>query len=196
MHDMRLTKDEKRAAELRKAVKDISSGTYRKPRSISMLAGMYDTKAQDLADKIQPHITNLKAEIMAELQAVKAPVEVTENMARQLIAAMKRLPEGDRLEVQDIRNFQSFVYGGTKYGVHEMMHGAGSTSSSGGISVIAVTGTINDVNVTFASASEPTLLNINGAFYNTTGGAITWSYVVGVITISSPVGTGGSIFGI
>lgn len=64
------------------------------------------------------------------------------------------------------------------------------------LTIIAVTGTVNDSNVTFTSTSLPTLLNINGAFYQQTGGIITWSRSGTTITLSSPVGTGGSIFGI
>lgn len=69
-------------------------------------------------------------------------------------------------------------------------------AGSSGITVIAIAGVINDANVSFTSASEPTLLVINGASYQATGGAITWAYVAGAITLSSPVGTGGSIFGL
>lgn len=63
------------------------------------------------------------------------------------------------------------------------------------LTVITLTGTIDDSNVTFTAGSEPTQLVINGGIYKTTGGAITWSYVAGTITLSSPVGTGGSIYG-
>lgn len=65
-----------------------------------------------------------------------------------------------------------------------------------GLSVIAIAGTINDSNVAFTALSNPTLLCINGGFYQKTGGSITWTYVAGAITLSSAVGTGGSIFGI
>lgn len=70
------------------------------------------------------------------------------------------------------------------------------TSTATGFSIIAVSGTVNDSNVAFAAPSQPTLLCINGGFYQKTGGAITWTYVAGAITLSSPVGTGGSIFGV
>lgn len=70
------------------------------------------------------------------------------------------------------------------------------TATGGGLSPFAVIGTIDDSNKTFASTILPTLLNINGAFYLPTGGAITWTWVATVITLSSPVGEGGSIFGI
>lgn len=69
-------------------------------------------------------------------------------------------------------------------------------ATGSGFTVITVTGVIDDSNTTFTVASQPTLLNINGQFYQKTGGAITWTYVAGTITISVPVGTGGSIFGI
>lgn len=69
-------------------------------------------------------------------------------------------------------------------------------ASMSGFSVITVSGTIDDSNVTFTAASQPTLLFINGAAYQTTGGSITWSYLAGTITLSSPVGVGGSIFGV
>ncbi len=71
-----------------------------------------------------------------------------------------------------------------------------TATGSGGFTPITVTGVINDSNKTFASVTLPTLLNINGAFYLPTGGAITWTWIAGTITLSTAVGTGGSIFGI
>lgn len=65
-----------------------------------------------------------------------------------------------------------------------------------GNNAIAATGTINDSNVSFGFATQPTLMIINGLAYLPTGGAITWSYSGGTATLSSPVGTGGSIFGV
>ncbi len=64
------------------------------------------------------------------------------------------------------------------------------------LTIITITGAIDDSNVTFTAASEPLLLNINGAFYQKTGGAYTWTYVAGTITLNNPVGTSGTIFGI
>jgi hypothetical protein len=71
-------------------------------------------------------------------------------------------------------------------------------SSGGGTSdTIVVTGTIDDSNVTFIIPTVPNLLIINGLAYRGTGGAITWTYDVGgVITLSAPVGDGGTIFGV
>ena len=69
---------------------------------------------------------------------------------------------------------------------------------SGGISILAATGTIDDSNTAFTFPSLPTVLVINGALYQQTGGAITWTWNAGTLTatLSAPVGTGGSIFGI
>lgn len=71
-----------------------------------------------------------------------------------------------------------------------------SAQVSGGI--LAATGTIDDSNVDFTFASLPSVLIINGATYQQTGGAITWSWTAGTLTatLSSPVGSGGSIFGL
>jgi hypothetical protein len=70
------------------------------------------------------------------------------------------------------------------------------SASSGSFAVVAVTGTIDDSNVTFTVATEPVLVVINGASYTSTGGAITWTWVAGTLTLSSPVGTGGNIYSI
>lgn len=65
----------------------------------------------------------------------------------------------------------------------------------GSVVIITITGTIDDSNITFTATSEPAQLVINGGIYKPTGGSITWSYLAGTITLSSPVGTGGSIYG-
>lgn len=70
------------------------------------------------------------------------------------------------------------------------------TAGGGGFTELAISGTIDDTNVDFTSASEPSYLIINGIWYKPTGGAITWSYAGGNITLSVPVGAGGSIFGV
>ena len=108
---------------------------------------------------------------------------------------IERITKEKPLDISHVRNAQGFIKDGIKYRFEELMKGGGSTSSSG-ISIITITGTIDDSNTSFTATSQPTLLNINGAFYQKTGGAITWTYVAGTITLSSAVGTGGSIYGI
>lgn len=69
-------------------------------------------------------------------------------------------------------------------------------SAAASTSVLTATGTIDDSNMTFAFSSEPSLVVINGASYRTTGGPITWTWDGSHVTISSPVGSGGDIYGI
>lgn len=67
-------------------------------------------------------------------------------------------------------------------------------SAGTSLSVLTVTGTINDTNTSFTVASQPTLVIFNGASYRTTGDSVTWTYLAGTLTISQPVGSGGSIY--
>lgn len=62
--------------------------------------------------------------------------------------------------------------------------------------VLAATGTIDDSNTAFTFPSRPSVLVINGGTYRETGGAITWTWSSPTATLSVPVGTGGSIFGL
>lgn len=69
-------------------------------------------------------------------------------------------------------------------------------ASSSGLSVLTVTGTIDDSNLTFSCASTPLLVIINGISYNGSTGSITWTYVGTTLTLSAPIGTGGDIYAI
>lgn len=68
-------------------------------------------------------------------------------------------------------------------------------TGSGGLTEIVVSGTRNDVNLIFTSVTQPSYLVINGGWYKPTGGSTTWTWVAGTITLSTPVGTGGTIWG-
>ncbi len=104
---------------------------------------------------------------------------------------MKSLPDSARLEVSDIRNYQSFVFNKTKYGVHEMMHG-GSSGASTSINFETPVGLINDSNTSFSVTNTPAYIIVNGGQY-TVGNGLYSSYLAGVITLTSAVGTGGFI---
>lgn len=70
-----------------------------------------------------------------------------------------------------------------------------ATGGGGGsLSVLDVSGDIDDSNLEFTVDSEPTLVIINGASYRATGGNITWTYEDTTLTLSSPIGSGGSIY--
>ena len=63
---------------------------------------------------------------------------------------------------------------------------------------LEATGTIDDTNVDFTFTQLPAIIVINGGEYRQTGGSITWTWNAGTLTatLSSPVGTGGSIYGL
>lgn len=113
-----------------------------------------------------------------------------------ITAVVKRIQKGDVLHINNVKGAGAFIKDGIRYRFEELMHGSGSSTSTSGITLIAVNGVINDSNVTFTVTTNPTLLNINGAFYKNTGGAITWTFLAGTITLSSPVGTGGNIYAV
>ncbi len=96
-----------------------------------------------------------------------------------------------------IRGGGDTVAAGTNVTITRLPSGQAQINATGaGLTPITVTGTVDDSNKSFTAATQPTLLNINGAFYLKTGGAYTWTYVGTTITLNQPVGTGGSIFGI
>ncbi len=124
-----MTELERRAKMLSSAVRNL--GTSTKP-SLSERAGIVATQRGipniKGADGYTPkrgvdYFT--KEDIDALKKELLDPAHI-----KEIITQMKKLPEAHRLEISDIRNFQSFIFGGTKYGVHEMMHG-GAASSSG-----------------------------------------------------------------
>ena len=149
------------------------------------------------------------------------PDEIVEkvNAAKKKIAwrQIKDVPDFSK---QDTMNQIGYVSGGANQMVIQnggvrlsdyvqfLNFGAGLTASysNGTIlvtantsgSVLTATGTIDDSNVSFTFTSEPSVLIINGGTYRQTGGAITWSWVEATLTatLSSPVGTSGSLFGL
>lgn len=159
----------------------------------------------------------LITEIMDKLPAPKDGVSPTIDEEKLLEALFKRIKQKG-LKLSDIVGLEETITSFSNRMMHKepYMHGGGDTvaagsgvtitntngtkviSSTGGaaLSIIAVAGTIDDSNVSFTAASEPTLLNVNGAFYQKTGGSYTWTYVAGTITLNNPVGTGGQLFGI
>lgn len=73
--------------------------------------------------------------------------------------------------------------------------GTVNISGGGGLTEIEISGTVDDNNTTFTAPSEPRYLVVNGVWYKASGGAITWSYNAGTITLDKPIGTGGQIWG-
>ncbi len=81
---------------------------------------------EELAAIIEPLVKHHIA-----LQPAQDLPEITPEFVKEIVKAMHALPENDKLEVsKGIRNASSFIYGGTKYGTHELMHGGAGSSSS------------------------------------------------------------------
>lgn len=85
------------------------------------------------------------------------------------------------------------IVAGTNITVDSTDPGRPIVSATGGFSVKAATGTIDDSNVTFTFASQPTLVVVNGAVYQHGSGV---TIATTTATLDNPVGTGGSIFAI
>lgn len=154
-----------------------------------------------------------KKEVKTEHLATIESLEKLKEEIEKEIKELKARPVGAR-SVFGARGLQLYT-NGTKRGMAQMVNiipGIGvslsydyangrndiTINASASTSVLTATGTINDSNTTFTFASEPAILIINGASYQQTGGAITWTWTAGTLTValSSPVGSGGSIFGL
>lgn len=186
-------------------VEDIATTLLKQPKLYKIIKKMLKS-----GDKT--NIAQSDTEEKDEGDAMKAFVE-------EKIAGVMKMLEG---KVAEVRNYAAMNAGmpagglaGKIYGKDTSLRGGGdivlagngvTIVNSGGkkiinatpaaLGIIAVSGTIDDTNVTFTAATQPTLLNINGSFYQKTGGTFTWTYVAGTITLNNAVGTGGSIFGI
>lgn len=76
--------------------------------------------------------------------------------------------------------------------------GTTTINATGGLSPLLITsGVIDDSNKVFGFPQQPNFVIVNGTWYMPTGGAITFTWNSGTLqaTLSTPVGTGGSIFG-
>jgi hypothetical protein len=71
---------------------------------------------------------------------------------------------------------------------------------SGGLAnaILVTTSTIDDSNTAFVFTRKPSVIIYNGVGMIETGGSITWTWNASTLTatLSAPVGTGGSIFGL
>lgn len=173
-------------------------------------------KIEDIVAAVLPHIRqpedgmdaiapSLEEVVSALLPQIRKPKDGKpgldafegEDGAAKLQAAalliVKHIKDKQMLDLTHIKGAQKFIKDGVSYKMEELMHGGGS-KSTGGFTILTVTGTIDDSNTSFSIVSKPTLVNINGSFYIGTGGNITWTYSGTTLTLSSPVGVGGSIF--
>ncbi len=106
----------------------LSSFTGKKTPQPKVRAYMVEAPAPS-ADKLSAIIEPMVKHHVA--QAEKPTVEITPEIVKQIISVMHSLPEADKLEVsKGIRNANSFIFNGTRYQTHELMHGGSAASSS------------------------------------------------------------------
>ncbi|WP_395019792.1 hypothetical protein [Dongia sp.] len=175
---------------------------------------------RDGIDGISPNPDDIISEVMRRLPKAKNGRDGKDADIEAIVSeVLKRLPQQPQstggLRAVGFRGVQLYV-DGLKKGIVQVVNfiaGAGVTlthttaqgrndiifsAASSSFSVLTATGTKNDSNLDFVFASQPTALVINGAWYIQTGGAITWTWNSGTstATLSVPVGTGGSIYGV
>lgn len=162
--------------------------------------------------KLEQNLPNLGEKFRDGLELIK---EEDEKLKIDAVGYLrKELDEAKNIKVTgNSRGLQLYV-DGTKKGLIQYLNliaGTGVTltyshnfgrnditisNDSVAGTLLDATGTIDDTNVDFTFTSEPSMIIINGASYRKTGGAITWSWSSLTATLSSPVGVGGSIYGI
>ena len=82
-------------------------------------------------------------------------------------------------------------------GLQEQIDALRSTSEEGASDLILeATGTVDDSNLDFTFTQRPSLICINGFNYRSSGDNVTWTWSGNTATLSIPVGTGGSIYGL
>ncbi len=187
-----LTPLEKRAKTLRSAVDSLGKST--KP-SLSERAGIVATmkgaptiRGEDGKTPVRGVDYFTKEDIDTLKKEMLDPSHI-----KEVIAQMQKLPEAHRLDVSGIRNFQSFIYGGNKYGVHELMHGGAAAGTT------AITFIYNEVvtgsGTAFTLGATPTVGTVtlygNGQFL--TPGGVDYTIVGAAITTINSFSAGAII---
>lgn len=135
-----------------------------------------------LLGKKDPTEEDIK-QIAESVQKRFVPEEHAETIAR----AFEKLEGKDKLDYYALKNLPTIPSSPVLGGV---IHRGGGTTT-GGFSIISVSGTIDDSNVDFVAASLPTLVVINGTSYRN-GKGVTISGLT--ITTDNPVGEKGDIY--
>lgn len=71
---------------------------------------------------------------------------------------IKRMRKEKALDISQIRNADSFIFNGTKYKIHELMHGGGSSSSSQTVATADISSQFNGSATTFTIPAYSSIL--------------------------------------
>lgn len=188
----------------------------------SMIEGMVGERFKKLAVEQNRGLESIKSSLLAQVtgeskKLVSEGQKMSQSMKDEIVKEYKdklsKLVEESKTKDiywQDIKKRPNIVTGLAhlvdvsveaepsnnqvlKYSSALKMWIPGTVSGGGGMTLIDVTGTIDDSNTTF-SCDEPTYVVINGVWYKETGGAYTWSWAGGTLTLSGAIGTGSQIW--
>lgn len=216
-----VTKKAERIVLNAKALQDkqLTKATKVFEQRVEELLNELRTKAEeeDVEDYVEDRLEALAEEYSQSPEKIRDSLETLEGNERLDKSAIKGLTELEK----DLQGRISMVIGGprgvsisadgTDLGFTQYVNliaGTGVTittnrvgervdmtisASGGSFSILTATGSINDTNTSFTFASEPTLVVVNGDSYRDGKGC---SISGTSVTLDSPVGTGGDIYGI
>ncbi len=94
-------------------------------------------------------------------EVIKQELTLTADIVKEIVQLMRKLPEKDRLEIQDIRNSNSFIFGGNKYKIEELMHGgSGPTPSGSLVFTYDISSQFDSVKTTFTLPTYYSILSV------------------------------------
>ncbi len=147
-----------------------------------------DVLVDRLHQKIQPQVEAIKADFLNEIGLLRSEalqkeadkLVISDELVKVFLQKLKNLPENEKLDVTDLRNFQSFIFGNKRYGIDELLHGGGSGNGKG-------------LDVLVNGVDEGILENLN--FVDGTNMTLTYSIIAGIPTlIFNSTGGGGGTF--
>ncbi len=142
--------------------------------------------------------------LIPKTQKIKDPVPYDPspllNKISELEKSLKNLEDNTNRAVRDSKGRQKMNHGGghtikssATVTVARNSDGTVSLTASGGFTVLAATGTINNSNTVFSFTQKPTYIVANGQWMRENFG---WTWSNPNATLSGIVGTGGDIYGI
>ncbi len=135
-----------------------------------------DVLVDRLHQKIQPQVEAIKADFLNEIGLLRSEalqkeadkLVISDELVKVFLQKLKNLPENEKLDVTDLRNFQSFIFGHKRYDIEELLHGGGNGK---GLDILvngADKGILEDLN--FVAGANMTIT------YSTPGGVPTITF--------------------
>lgn len=177
------------------------------PRGLIGPKGDRGERGQDGKDGTTPSVFELAHEasklVMGELSPIIPTIDAIEGdlpkLGEKIRDGLELLEGENRLDKSAIKGLDEEL---KKIG-DEARNKGGGFVGGGRINYLSemkllASGTIDDSNTAFQFALKPSFIVVNGGWYEGTGGAITWTWTAATstATLSSAVGSNGTIWGI